>query len=386
MKILQIVQTLDPRTGGVARAVLAMSGVLADRGEEVEIVALDEPAAPWLRDLRVNVHGLGVGLTSYRYSRKLLPWLRQHAARFDCVIVNGLWQYLSFASWRAFADTPIPYFVYPHGMLDPWFKTTFPFKHLKKWLYWPWSDYRLLRDARAVIFTSDEERREARKSFWLYRCRERVATLGIEPSVQERNAARELFLNAHALLRGQRFILFLGRIHPKKGCDLLVDALAANTVNDRSLHVVIAGPDQVGWQAELQSRAERYGIHKRVCFVGMLEGAMKTGAFAAAGAFILPSHQENFGLSVVEALAAGVPVLVSNRVNIWREIVEDDAGYVESDDGIGTARLIQRWLATPEERRLSMRRNARASFERRFTADRAADALLAVLRETTPEG
>jgi hypothetical protein len=88
------------------------------------------------------------------------------------------------------------YFVFPHGMLDPWFKRTYPFKHLKKWLYWPWAEYRVLRDAQAVLFTCEEEKRLARESFWLYRCNERVVTLGIARPSGDTTAQRELFLAA----------------------------------------------------------------------------------------------------------------------------------------------------------------------------------------------
>jgi glycosyltransferase involved in cell wall biosynthesis len=367
VKILQLVQTLDPEAGGVARAVTSLSTAIEGRGVDVEIVTLDDAASPWLSALSVPVHPLGVGLTSYRYSTKLLPWLRANRRRFDAVIVNGLWQYLGFAAWRAFARTNTAYFVFPHGMLDPWFKVTFPLKHLKKWLYWPWADYRLLRDARAVVFTSDEERIQARESFWLYRCRERVVPLGIEPV----HGDPEIFLAKFPSLRGKPFLLFLGRIHPKKGCDLLINAAAA-----AGLDVVIAGPDQIGWRAELEKRATA-----RVSFVGMIEGEMKSSALAAADAFVLPSHQENFGLAVVEALSAGLPVLISNRVNIWREIEEDRAGYVDTDDLDGTKRMIARWLGTSAADREQMRQNARTSFEQRFSAERAAESLLSVIHE-----
>jgi glycosyltransferase involved in cell wall biosynthesis len=113
----------------------------------------------------------------------------------------------------------------------------------------------------------------------------------------------------------------------------------------------------------------------------MLQGVMKQGALASTDAFVLPSHQENFGISVVEALAAGVPVLISNRVNIWREIDADRAGYIESDDLAGTTRLLQRWIETPPAERETMRQNARNCFEQRFAIDRAVDSLLRILSE-----
>src|SRR5207248_5144062 len=111
--------------------------------------------------------------------------------------------------------------------------------------------------------------------------------------------------------------------------------------------------------SELRRQAERLNLSDRVIFTGMLEGEMKQGAFAAADAFVLPSHQENFGIAVVEALATGVPVLISNRVNIWREIEADRAGFVEADDLKGTTRLLQRWIDTAPPEREVMRQNTR---------------------------
>ena len=153
------------------------------------------------------MHALGAGGSGYGYSSNLTRWLREHGGHFDRVIVNGIWQYHSLAAWRRYAASSIPYYVFPHGMLDPWFKRTYPLKHLKKWLYWPWAEYRVLRDAAAVIFTSEEERLQARESFWLYRCRERVSPLGVgtpDPSPGD----RELFLEKYPALRGTRMLLF----------------------------------------------------------------------------------------------------------------------------------------------------------------------------------
>ncbi|MEY2600810.1 MAG: hypothetical protein QOJ36_129 [Verrucomicrobiota bacterium] len=380
LKILQLVHTLDPSVGGVVTGVLSLSRGLAQRGHEIDIVVLDEPSVSWI-DIGLSVRALGPGLTSYRYSRALLPWLRENGGDYDRVIVNGIWQYLSFAAWRRYAGSSIPYYVFPHGMLDPWFKETFPLKHFKKWLYWPWAEYRVLRDAAAVIFTSEEERLQSRKSFWLYRAREKVSPLGIEaPSIWP-NAKSE-FLSRFPQLQNTRNFLFLGRLHPKKGCDTLLDAFARVRSTD-SISLILAGPDQIGWEKDLRRQVERLNLASRVVFTGMLQGAIKQGAIASADAFVLPSHQENFGISVVEALAAGVPVLISNRVNIWREIDVDRAGYVESDDIAGTTRLLQRWIDTPSKERKMIRQNARNCFEQRFEIGRAVNSLLQILNEVS---
>jgi glycosyltransferase involved in cell wall biosynthesis len=346
----------------------------------VEIISLDAPADSWVRDCPMTVHALGPGRGSYGYAPRFSRWIQERHAKYDAVIIQGLWQYSSFGVWRALRGTPTPYFVFPHGMLDPWFKRAYPLKHLKKLLYWPWAEYRVLRDAVAVLFTSEEERRLARESFSLYRCNEVVVNYGTAAPEVDFADAREDFFTSFPHLRDQRFLLFLGRLHEKKGCELLLEAFATmrNSARaDQSLHLVIAGPCA---DEEYQEHLRRMTAHAAtVTFTGMLTGNRKWGAFSAADAFILPSHQENFGIAVVEALACGTPVLISNKVNIWREIAADEAGYVENDDLAGTARLVDRWRGTPPAVRAAMKANARACFARHFEINLATDSLLKAL-------
>jgi glycosyltransferase involved in cell wall biosynthesis len=371
---------VNPQGGGPIEGIKQMAAVNTAARHSVEIVSMDAPEDPWVADCPVKVHALGPARLKYGFSRKMVPWLQEHRSNYDAVIVNGLWQDSSLAVWRALRKTNTPYFVFPHGMLDPWFKRAYPLKHLKKWLYWPWGEYRVLRDARAVFFTSEEEKSEARKSFWLYRCNEVVVNYGTavpegNPEV-ERAAARERFPE----LDGKRIILFLGRIHEKKGCDLLIRAFAKTAATDDSVRLVFAGPDQTGWADELRAEAVRLGISDRIVWTGMIMGVHKWGMLRIAEAFILPSHQENFGIAVAEALACGTPVLISNKVNIWREVLGDDAGLVENDDEAGTVRLISRWLALPAEKRAEMRTNAERCFESNFEVTRAAETLVKLVK------
>lgn len=390
MRILRSIHTLNPAAGGPIESVTRSSVVLSRLGHDVEIISVDGPDDPWLRQTGLTVHALGPGRGSYGYAPRFLPWIRQHRHEFDVVLVHGIWQYTSFAVWRALHRTDTPYFVFPHGMLDPWFKRTYPLKHVKKLLYWPWAEYRVLRDAAAVLFTSEEERRLACESFSLYRCNEKVVNYGTTAPSADLEAAREEFFNHFPQLREKRLLLFLGRLHEKKGCDLLIQAfldLHRSGRFDPALHLIMGGPsaDQA-YLLHLQHLAGLTegdsGKEIPVTFTGMLGGPLKWGAFAAAEAFILPSHQENFGIAVVESLACGTPVLISNKVNIWREIVDDGAGLAEEDDAAGTARLINRWLVTPDAERERMRENAQKCFERRFRIERAVESLLQVLRDS----
>jgi glycosyltransferase involved in cell wall biosynthesis len=379
MKILRSTHSVNPARGGPIESIRQSSAALLRRGHEVEIISLDAPDDPWVREAPVPVHALGPGRGSYGYAPRFSSWIKERRAHFDAVIVHGLWQYSSFGVWRALAGTGTPYFVFPHGMLDPWFKRTYPAKHFKKLLYWPWAEYRVLRDAAAVLFTAEEERRLARESFALYRCREVVVNYGTA-APGNLDQAREKFSAAHPQLQGRPFLLFLGRLHEKKGCDLLIKAFIAQRKSNPALplSLVMAGPcADEEYLRHLRTTANEAG--DSVLFPGMLTGDIKWGALAAAEAFVLPSHQENFGIAVAEALACGTPVLISNKINIWREIEADGAGLVENDDLDGTSRLLTRWLATGGPARTAMSEKARNCFANRFEIERATDSLLAVL-------
>ena len=381
MRLLHVISSTNPQGGGPIECVKQLHAPLGDLGVSVEIVCCDVPGAPWhAADGMPPVHALGPSRLNYGYTPRLAPWLRQNATRFDAVIVNGLWQYDGLAVRQALAGSNVPYFVFTHGMLDPWFKHTYPLKHLKKWLYWPWAEYRVLRDARAVIFTCEEERLLARQSFWLYRANEVVTAFGTSSPPGNGSGLAQSFLAANPPLQGKRIALFLSRIHEKKGCDLLLEAFAQVAGHDERLHLLMAGPDQTGWAMDLKMQAEQLGIAHRISWPGMLQGDAKWGAFYASEVFCLPSHQENFGIVVAEALACGKPVLISNKVNIWREIESDAAGFVNEDTVAGTVRSLQRWLALDTGAYAQMAERARQCFAQRFHIQRAAERLVEIIQ------
>jgi len=262
-------------------------------------------------------------------------------------------------------------------MLDPWFARRYPLKHLKKLFYWPIQS-RVLRDARAVLFTSEEERRQASGSFFGAGYRQEVVSYGTAPPSVDLTAARERFLEAFPNLRNKRLLLFLGRLHEKKGCDLLIQAFAAvirEHPDEKDLQLVLAGPTDPNYLEQLKSMAGSLPVS----FTGMLEGEAKWGAFAAAEVFVLPSHQENFGIAVAEALACGTPVLISDKVNIWREITTDEAGFAAEDTVAGTKQLLAGWLGVAPAVRKKMRENAVRCFAQRFHIDKATASLESVL-------
>ena len=380
MKILQIISSLNPKGGGVIEGVNQLSLALISLGHQVDVCSQDAPNADWVLKSEIKTFALGPVKGIYGYNPYLVNWLRINAKSYDAVIVNGLWQYIGLAVWRVLAKTDTPYYVFTHGMLDPWFKETYPLKHLKKSLYWPWAEYRVLRDARKVIFTCEEEMILARKSFKLYKVHEAITAFGVSSPPENSKDLGEKFLSNFTFLQNKRIVLYLSRIHEKKGCDLLIQAFAKVASQDETLHLVIAGPDQMNWASKLQEQASILGIENKITWPGMLEGDMKWGAFYASEIFILPSHQENFGIVVAEALACGKPVLISNKVNIWREVESEMAGIVANDTYVGTLELLENWLKMKPEDFELMKSQTVSCFLKHFHISRAANRLLDIIK------
>lgn len=381
MRLLNIISSVNPLGGGPIEGVKSIGLELIKLGHSQDVLSLDRDEDSFVTDFPLRLITIGNGKTGYRYNNKLVDWLKNNHHKYDAIIVEGLWQYHSFAVWRAVANTNTPYFVFTHGMLDPWFKKTFPLKHLKKWLYWPWAEYRVLRDATATIFTCEEELKQARKSFWLYKCKEAIVSYGTSAPPSDETRLKSLFFAAYPGLKDKRIFLYLSRIHVKKGCDLLIDAFAEACGTDPALHLVMAGPDQQNWAAALKKRAEELHIADRITWTGMLQGDQKWGAFYAAEVFCLPSHQENFGIVVAEALACGKPVIISNKVNIWREIESSSAGIVRDDTLSGTIDGLMSWIKLSEQQQMAMKKSARACFENNFQISKVAKNLISVISQ-----
>lgn len=378
MKILHIIGTLDPKAGGPAQSVRVLLSY-GSIGYIGEVVTLDDPSAPFLKDLPFPVHPMGP-TGNYGYTGKLVPWLKANHHRFDGIVVNGVWQYCGLAALRALRNKKT-FMVFTHGMLDPYFKRAYPLKHIKKAIYWYLAEYWVLRSAFRVLFTTQMEADLARKSFMFHTWKEHVVPYGTSGPPIEKEEALAAFYNAVPQAINKRFLLFLGRIHQKKGCDLLIEAFAKIAGLDPDLHLIVAGPDQQGLQKELDAAAQQVGIADRILWPGMITGAAKWGALYACEAFVLPSHQENFGIAVAEALSCSKPVLISNQVNIAPEIANDNAGFVEPDTADGTLRLLERWLAASATTREAMSVQALHTFHQRYDMKETARTIISLFEK-----
>ncbi len=390
LRILHVIGSADAASGGPIEGILRQEEAtrhLASR----EIVALDLPSPAGTRETTLKIHQLGEtlppmpgsrALRHYGYTSKLIPWLRDNASNYDVVIVNGLWNFAAFACSLTLPKADKKYFVFTHGMMDPWFKKTYPLKHLAKIGFWLLVEGRLLAKARKVFFTSEEERRLAHGQFPLWRYNEQVVGYGTAAPPPASAAQRAAFQATSPQLGDNPYLLFLSRIHRKKGCDLLIEAFAKIAEQRPELHLVIAGPDQENLVSVFQERAETLGIANRIHWPGMLKGDAKWGAYRGAEAFILPSHQENFGIVVAEAMACGTPVLITNKVNIWREVEAAGAGLVENDDAEGAEALLRDWLAMDAKQRATMREAALHAFQTHFDVAQVAPALIQTIKSS----
>jgi glycosyltransferase involved in cell wall biosynthesis len=377
LRVLHILPSLDPRMGGVAEAVVQLVRHMAPLGCASEVVTLDAPDGPAFDRVDAPVHRVGPGKGFYGLSLPLVLWLRENRARFDAFVVHGIWQFHSFAAWCGVVGTRTPLLVFPHGMLDPWFQHTYPKKHLKKRVYWALLERWVFKRADRVLFTCETELELARRPFLTARHTLAVNGFGIDSVPADTDLPVDAFSDAFPAVRDKRVLLFLSRIHEKKGCDLLVDAFADVAAYDRDLCLVIAGPGEAALLEHLKGIAASRGVADRIVWTGMLGGALKWSALRTAEVFVLPSHQENFGIAVVEAMASHTPVIISNKVNIWREIESAGGGWVCDDTRESLADALRRWaLETPPAARAVMRDTAFACYQRHFRIETAARQLV----------
>lgn len=386
---------MDPLTGGTSQGVRNTIPELARHNFSNEVLCLDGPSASYLGKDDFSIHALGPGRGPWCYSSNLLPWLSQNLQRFDAVIIHGLWLYTSYATTKAFkqhlssgkSNHPniIRLFVMPHGMLDPYFQKAAGrrLKALRNWLYWKAIESKVIETCDKVLFTTQTELLLARQTFTPYKPKsEKNIGFGIQnPPVFDHN-------NEHSLSRlfpqiaDKRYLLFISRIHPKKGIDLLVEAYidilhSAASKNIPALDelplLVVAGPgaDSPFGQALVRKVEDSEIASSKIFFIGMVTGPAKWQVFYGCEAFVLNSHQENFGIAVAEALACNKPVLISDQVNIWREIDAAEAGFVAPDTKEGTKEVLLKWLALNAEQKQQISARAKHCFNSHFTIQSA---------------
>ncbi len=376
MKVLHIVAGMNPKTGGVAQAVKGIIEGLNVLHIQNEVVCLDVPGEKFIEEYSFPIYALGPSRTAWRFSTALLHWLKRNVDSYDAVIVHGLWQYHSYAVIKVLAgikNNRPALFVMPHGMLDPYFQKvkTRKLKALRNRIFWSLVEKALINKADCLLFTCEMERKLASQTFAGYSPKKTtVVGLGLSNPPGHNERQNKAFFEKCQHVNGKDYLLFISRIDEKKGVDIMVNAyLKLKSEMPCVPALVIAGPGlETPFGRKVQNMA---GNSASIYFTGMLHGDAKWGAFYNCAAMVLPSHQENFGFVVVEALACGKPVLISNQVNIWEEVDANNAGLIDQDTEAGTFHLLKSWCILDENKKKQMEHQADVAFNKNFSLSAA---------------
>lgn len=356
MAVAHVISGIDPRAGGPVTALRGLARALRAVGERVEVVAT-HPAGADLRVARemeragVGVHLVGPVRGPMGWHRALRPTLERVIAEADVVHIHGLWEQIQYAAARCATRRGRPYIVRPCGMLDPW---SLRQSRWKKRLYMRWRLRRNLDAAAALHFTSDLEA-HSRDRLGLTP-RAIVEPIGVALEEFEVLPEPGTFRRSQPAIGEAPLIVFMGRVHPGKGLEYLVPAMAA--VEPREAKLAVVGPDSGGYMQRVRELAAEAGVSERVVFTGLLSGADRVAALTDADVFCLPSDHENFGVVVVEALATGTPVVVSDRVDLGALVAAHGVGEVVPTAVEPVAAALSRWLsdAARGERELAGKR------------------------------
>lgn len=388
MRILHVIPSLALRDGGPSKAVIEMCRELRRRGHRPRIYTTNTDGdgcltAPLERVTEVGgVEVVYFPVNSghyYKLSSSLGSALKDTVGRFDAVHVHALYQFPSTAAAYHCRRCGIPYIVQPHGSLDPYLYRRHP---LRKRLYEAMIERRNLSRAAAVLFTSAEEMALAR-SLGL-RFRGAVVPLGVETK-ETTIGARDTLDRLWPELKGRRVLLFLGRIHPVKGLDVLARGFGELHRARSDIHLVIAGPDSVGYAVQVREWLAKEEALEATTFTGMATGESKAALLRCADLFVLPSYTESFGIAAVEAMAAGLPVVISNRVKIWREVAAARAGLIVNPDAGELAKAALMLLGDPLLAREIGARGVRLTREQ-FSWSAAGDGLIRLYQEVAAGG
>ena len=358
MRVLHVIPSVAERSGGPATAIVPMCRALMQQGVEVQLVSTGIQEVAEYRGVPAKLFPVELG-DSFKYSRPLASWLNANVRHFDLVHVHAVFNHSSVAATRACRRAGVPYVIRPLGTLDPWSMTQ---KSLRKRVFWQLAGKRMMQSAAAVHYTSEAEKLATERLTGLNHGR--VVPLGIEATA---TTSRETLAQHFPSLAADPYVLVLSRLHPKKGLDTLIETFLSSQFSRWRL--VLAGDGPEKYVAKLKNLA----TDQRILFTGWVDGEQKNALLSCASLLALPSHQENFGLCVMEALSHSVPVLVSPGVNLAPEIVTYNAGWVAAIDKAAlTAKLAE---ALSDEVELAKRGRAGQQLSQQYSWENTATQL-----------
>jgi glycosyltransferase involved in cell wall biosynthesis len=354
MKILHVVPAIGSIYGGPSISVLSLATSLGQLGIEVDIVTtnvngtqiLDVPLQTWLQSEHYRIQYFPCWyLQDYKISSTMANWLTDQVRDYDVVNTHAIFSYTTFPAYRACQRHNIPYIMHPHGMLESW---ALDYKSWKKKPYYNLIEKPAIAQASAIRVLAQSEA-ESLQYLNLGTPLAQVPN-GIWRSEFENMPDRREFDRAFPETQGKILILFLGRIDPKKGLDLLAKAFGQIHQQFSNAHLVIAGPDNIGFGPTVDRYFAEAGCSDAVTFTGMLTGSLKSAALAAATIYTAPSYSEGFSMSVLEGMAAGLPCVITTGCN-FPEAAAANVAHVVAIDAAAIAYMIpephKRWAIVP---------------------------------------
>ena len=403
MKVLHVIPSVSERSGGPGQAIFPMCRALQGLGIDVTLATteaeLSEQTGPATRDdeLKDEIRNPQSGIrnsykgvptlifpaqlgSSFKYSRPFAVWLNANVKSFDLVHIHAVFNHACIAAARACRKHDVPYIVRPLGTLDPWGMKQ---KSLRKTLFWQLAAKRMMRDAAAVHYTARGEQEASEQSLGLNHGR--VVPLGIDPEIASAPLSPEYFAREFPELGTHPYVLVLSRLLPTKGLDALLDAFLPLIKQQvfAGWRLVLAGEGPDDYVAGLKQKIESESAVDSVLFPGWLGGERKNAILRNSALLALPSYHENFGLCVMEALACGVPVLVSPHVNLSEEIASAGAGWIAAIGKAPIDAALKEALGSDMERR--KRGSAGKTLSTRFTWSEVARQLVIVYSEVLAE-
>lgn len=381
MRLLHVVPGLSPQFGGPTLAVLEMCRALNKHGVRSDIATtnaeLDEGASPALEQ-PVELSGVTAYffnspfLHKYGYSPRLVRWLRLHLREFDLVHLHSFFSYVTWPVSRYARRYHVPYVLRPVGQLNPWPLTK---NRLMKRLYLDLVGMKCLDRAAVIHSTSEDEKLAVQR----LGCRSRSVVIPHGLDVAHDLPAPEpgSFRRKHGCTQPGALILFLARLDPIKGLDQLIPAIQRLAQKRDDFFLVLAGSGKKHYEATLRALVDSYGVADRIYFAGFMQGEEKRALLQDADLFVLPSYSENFGFAAVEAMAEGIPVVISRHVGIEPLVREAGAGIVTECDSVALAAALERFLDDPALRR-SMGDNGKRLVREKLGWDQVSSELLAV--------
>ena len=329
VKILHVIFGLEPEQGGPVTSVLGLTSALSQQGIRCELFTTlwKEGSADAMGSCAVPINRFDVGFPAHfwcGYSKALAKALRNRIGSgvFDIVHVHEPWHYPGFVAFHAARKHNVPYILSPRGSLQEW---SLRHKAFKKWVFMKLIQGHILKFADAIHALTNEEMESFSKLG--YKTPVFVIPNGINPSPFKHSPDISDFLATYPDLLGKRVILFMGRLHPIKGLDVLARSYTSLLQKFKDVALLVVGPDEDGTQKRMELILKTSPALRMTVFTGMLTGKDKLAALACADLFVMPSYSEGFSTAILEALAAGLPVVISKHCN-FPEVSEYDAGFV----------------------------------------------------------